>query len=987
MVRDARGRSARRGAHSRSRLGAARVLPGGLRRLLRAPTRWIAVLLLGSVAIASAGIQNAAANALRETLDANWRGAYDILVTSPLATTELDGLLSPNSLGVGSQGLSLDDVERIRAVDGVDVAAPIGEMVTSSVGNGLINLSVPVDDWGGADAPQAYRLTMTFATDDGLGPRALATTSKAVIIDETPPVESPVFSDGCMFEQFTVDPLEFPLLCSGTFFDVNVWVVDGTFQGGGGGDTVENRHHIFDLGLFPEVSTRITLVDPEAERALLGDGGDFLAPLIEIGPDAQLTGDLLQGWAEEDGGEYAVNFLSNQEDLAAVQAGFADSEFQREVERLYAANGEEYVVPESPEIVQVPILIADRGPAPLDVTVTVESYGPLNPADTPFQFIGERVPESLRAGEPGELVGTTEFEGDTLLNRFAPTSQTIPWPGTESQELVNGIRYGSPFIYYTAIPDAGQYERVPGPAELPSVTLSASGYVSPFRSINQVPEPFTLSNDSEPVGTESVYTDLTRLPDPSVSSTAVPVGAFSVSVLDDLQSSLSYVPLGAYQPIGSTVTDSSEPAFIGAELLPSLTGLGLVSPETVAIASIKSAPAWMQETPVSAVRVRVADITGYTLAAQQRVLSVAEQIAALGFTATVVAGSSPTPVAVQVEDYAFGTTDPAGQQTVGPLGTIEQEWSELGAAARADSAISTATTATLAIALGAATLLLGTVQLAGVPARRADARVYRQLGWRRGRVAAWWAREEAPAVGIVALAAIAAVALSGGTPLTVTVSGAAVAVVVVLALVTIALSARSDHERGRRRLAWSERWARRRASRMRVRRVTGFGLRQPRIHPVPAAALILAIALVGVASASLLWVYLEGVREAGASLLAQFVAAQAAVPQLALALIGIASGIVLASLGRRLDLDARRAQWATLRGAGWTTRNIRLAQRAEALVTAIPAIVLGALVVIAIAVLAVEIPFEDSLLFVAAGAIASAVVATVVYLPGKRGVA
>ena len=59
-----------------------RILPGALRRLSRDQSRLIAVVLLAVVALSASGIQSAAAVVTQRTLDVNWRGAYDILVTA-----------------------------------------------------------------------------------------------------------------------------------------------------------------------------------------------------------------------------------------------------------------------------------------------------------------------------------------------------------------------------------------------------------------------------------------------------------------------------------------------------------------------------------------------------------------------------------------------------------------------------------------------------------------------------------------------------------------------------------------------------------------------------------------------------------------------------------------------------------------------------------------------------------------------------------------
>ena len=117
-------------------------------------SRLVAVLLLAVVTLTASGIQNAASVALQQTLDANWRGAYDILVTSTGNVGELSGLLAPNSLSAGSASLTLDDLARIRSVAGIEVAAPIGEVIVPGLKSGAVSITLPRDAIPARAAPR-----------------------------------------------------------------------------------------------------------------------------------------------------------------------------------------------------------------------------------------------------------------------------------------------------------------------------------------------------------------------------------------------------------------------------------------------------------------------------------------------------------------------------------------------------------------------------------------------------------------------------------------------------------------------------------------------------------------------------------------------------------------------------------------------------------------------------------------------------------------
>ena len=130
--------------------------------------------------------------------------------------------------------------------------------------------------------------------------------------------------------------------------------------------------------------------------------------------------------------------------------------------------------------------------------------------------------------------------------------------------------------------------------------------------------------------------------------------------------------------------------------------------------------------------------------------------------------------------------------------------------------------------------------------------------------------------------------------------------------------------------------------RLRGRTTVTFGLRQARIHLLTSTTQVIAVLIVALASAGLAEVFLEGRREAGASLLAQFTTGQAGLFQLVLGSVALASGIALSVLARRVDLARHSPQWEALRAMGWTGSDVEKAQRTESASVAIPAILLSA---------------------------------------------
>lgn len=941
------------------------------------------MLLLAVVALAASGIQTAAAVALKETLDANWRGAYDIVVTAGSAEGQLEGLLPPNSLA-GAERLTLDDLESIRAVAGIEVAAPIGEMALPALFGAGASITIPAGESGAGAEPQSFRVTVSYRTDDGLGERIVSQDTTDIVIDETgrnrPPITPP--TGGCNINGFDVDREKYPLLyaqCGGFGHEDYVIMTDHG-NGWGASGSLDDAVHHFSFTSAPATAGRITLVDPAAEQALLGDAGAFLAPLVSLNPRPVLHDEALDAWATSTPGRFADSVAAAREEHAAQQSGFGSAEYYTEFKRLYEENGADFEEYTGPPTAYVPLLVSEVSAAPLTVEVSVEAFGPATYSSElreqhRFPYL---VSDTLRDGSSGVPLGTNSVDASGLINSFAQSNVTVPWPGTAAAPPEFGTFPGI-YIQSTGTTVSASYRVVSRSGDETTVRLSAQGFRQPTILPGPSGSGFSLSGDGTTIGSESAYSSSELLGTQEFGQLAVAVGGFDASVLADLQSELSYVPLGAYQAVGSTVVGGSgDRVTETAQLNPSVSGLGLVSQQTLAIGSIHSAEAWGQDAPINAVRVRVGDVTDYSDAAKQKIAEVAQSIAALGFTATIVAGSSPTAVTVQVDDYAFGVTDIAEKQEVGLLGEVIQEWSELGAAARAEVAISTANLAILGIALGSTAILLGAVQFASVPRRRTQAAVLRSLGWTRGRILRWMAAEEVPGIAVVAAAGVAATLLSGSSRLVMTIALLGLLTAVLTSLAAVVLGSRLERQksktgtvdpRGRRRLKF------------RGRSIAAFGARQGRIHVLTSTTHFIAILIVAAAAAGIVLVFHEGRVAGGSSLLAQFTAAQAVLPQFALGASAIAAGVILAVLGRRVDLARRAQQWATMRGIGWTSGQVRAAQRVEAATVVLPAVVFATA---AAAALAIWLELGPVLLLVAAAAAGAALVALVVVSVGRK---
>ncbi|PRY68131.1 hypothetical protein B0I08_105296 [Glaciihabitans tibetensis] len=908
-------------------------VPGALRRVARERSRLAAVVLIGVVALAGSGIQAGAAAVLRTTLDENWRGAYDILVTPSDAAGALGDRLPPNSLLSSTTGLTVEDLAAMRAVSGVEIAAPIGEMIAPGLKFSQPHVAIPREAVAAEENPQAYRVAIEYSTNDGLGERLISTDSMDIVIDESAEVaNAPCTPSDGQFDDYSYTAAEYPDLAAGLCRDYFT-NGPGVYSGG------ENNMTFYDATASalefavynsPQSATRITLIDPVAEQALLGTEGDFLDPLVAFAATMPVTTAAMEQWAAGDDGPFGDAFRRDRALNAAMVDGQGyDDAALADLRRLYADNGsdyDEFILAQVADQTFTPLIVSAAPTANLSIKVSVESFGDTSIARPKDSFPAPELPASMATGEAGTTLGTTVADISGSLNPFLQdATANIAWPGTDLAVSSEISSYASLSFSSLSQTEQGTYQVDDG-----VTSLSPSGYRDPKVIPFEPGKGIHLAGDGTGLGFETAYTDARPL-SMQQGVQAVPVGLLPDVAISPSDDELHYVPLGAYGTVGSTVAGGE---YDGAELQPAVSGLGLVSSRTAAIASITGAEAWGGKAQISAVRVRVGGIFAYDAAAQQRVVDVARQFEELGFQSTIVAGSSPVETTVRVDGYAFGTTDPAGKQRVGTLGNVTQNWSELGAAARAELAISSGTLAILFIALASTVVLLGAVEIAGLQGRRAQSIVMREIGFTRTRISRWIGAEQLPGLVVVLVVGAIAVVLSGASRF----SLVAVAILVAATGVTSAFAViAGSRPEAVRRMGPG------RSRRTGARSTAAFGVRQSFVHRLTSATHVLSILIVSLSAVGLVSAVTQSRSQAGESLLAGFLNDQQLVPQLALGGAGLGAGLVLARLGRRRDLALRSTQWATLRAAGWTTRNIALAQRTEGLTVVVPALVLAGL--------------------------------------------
>lgn len=203
---------------------------------------------MAAFALAASGVSAQSQVSLTQTVDENWRGAYDILVRPNGSRSSLEAkfnLVEPNFLMfTGEGGISFDHLADVRDIPGVELAAPL-----SMVGFVSLDASAPVlylDKQVIPAQPTLYRLGIKTSSSDGHSEVALdEQTHHLVLLGEDHRGER-------------------------------------RWHSGRGGAELD-RGILVDFDPIPALASPIVAVDPVSERQLLGPSAAFLSALAEVG--------------------------------------------------------------------------------------------------------------------------------------------------------------------------------------------------------------------------------------------------------------------------------------------------------------------------------------------------------------------------------------------------------------------------------------------------------------------------------------------------------------------------------------------------------------------------------------------------------------------------------------------------------------------------------------------------------------------------------
>ncbi|RKN32770.1 ABC transporter permease [Micromonospora musae] len=817
------------------------------------------------------------------TVERNTRVAYDILVRPQGTRTPLEaerGLVRPNYLSGHFGGITTQQYEQVKAVPGIDVAAPI-----AMLGYSTTLVPTPLDLTDAVDRSldrQVIRVDPTFVAERGLStapgkPRYVYVTKHPLIYPRLdPPFDSDAvpYSDGRSYSaeascglvprevlpngrSLAVCDPRFALLGSpSTYSERAEWTVDavrllpdGRFEsmpgvlvtgGSGPSPAVSDRLRMaYDL----TVPFLLAAVDPAAEERLVGLGGAVIEGRV-VGPHDTV-----------------------------------------DVKRLGTA-----------VTLATPVLVTSRPFFDAALAARLTRLPGVSPAGVSVIDL-----EHTLGRASGIAAGSDRY--DVAAGYRAQLAEGLSETGCCYGQLQAIVQSGD--VQYERRPDGTLRARPQPPAE--PTAYGDETTASPL------PRPW-LSEDQP---TRAVR----RLPLPDGGNAPQrywrAVGVFDPGKLAGF-SDVGRVPLETYQaPVAQGADDESRAALGGQPLEPSGNPAGYLAAPPLLLTNLGSVPTLLKggpvpqvEAPISAIRVRVADVSGYNERSAERVRLIAEQIArTTGLDVDITLGSSPAPQIVELPSGSFGR----------PLLRLTEHWSALGVASVIAQAVDRKSVVLFFLVLVVCALFLGNAVSAAVRDRRPELAVLACLGWPVRRIGALILGEVA-VLGLTAGLLSLALAVPIGTALGIDVdwwrAALAVPVALLLALaagVVPALRAARAHPAGALRpVVAGARWVRR------PRTLAGLALAN--LLRTPGRTLLGAGALaIGVAALTLVAAAAYAFRGAiVGSLLGDVVSLSVRGADAAAAAATVLLGAAAVADVLYLNIRDRAAELATLRAVGWT---------------------------------------------------------------------
>lgn len=594
----------------------------------------------------------------------------------------------------------------------------------------------------------------------------------------------------------------------------------------------------------------------------------------------------------------------------------------------------------------VPVAVANQPYLQLDVSATVDLFdGPEVTALSREGYAGE-LPAAFK-GSADRTLPTLTANASAAYRRLLDSLPTATSDGDAQTRTILRVTRTSPLQLSTASDGSLTAKGFPGFAVgwgygtgLPGAQGSAippGGDDTAFRTMDGY---FAAPDQAPPTLVKTGVFDPARLPN-ARSLASLPLGTFSYSA-----------------PIGGD--PASARALGDKPWLPSANVWGYTQPPPMMLTTLDALPAFadrqlwskaapagqvlsgtppIQDNPISAVRVKVAGVTGVSDLDRERVRSTAEAIAAAtGLDVDITMGASAGQQHVSIPAGTHGR----------PALTIDEPWVVKGVATRLVTGIDKASAALALAVLIASGLVVFDATFATTRARRRDIGIVSALGWR--------ARD----IALGLLAPVLAAALAAGTlgaliaylthqalglpsqPVTVLVAIPAAVVVALVAAIGPAIAAtRTPPTMSMKPLASTRgaRWS------PRATGVASLALRSVTSAPGRAVAALLGAATATAVIALIRTVQTQFHNRAVGTVLGDAITVQVQGPDIAAAVLTA----ILAAIGihhvAATEAQERRREIGTLLATGWSPGTLSRLLITQALLISVFGAALGAAVV------------------------------------------
>ncbi|GAB3537875.1 hypothetical protein GCM10027403_23050 [Arthrobacter tecti] len=878
-----------------------------------------AVILAATIAL-STTISAQSRAVLAETLDENSRGLYDLLVQAE--DTATDGIpvgFADSSFVDGGGGLSWNDWQQVQGVASIDIAAPIavaGSVPSFVNGPELRFTPEELAAALGAQIGDPVEIQAVLTHDDGVHERVFVDDVAAGLIPATNSAGQAAWDESFETDGPNASLKEIEAQSPGTR-NLQLPYFPAPARTQSSGET-------FSVCLPPPpvTSPSILAVDPVSEQRLLGERGGFLDTL------AVETEAPNRGYNQYLEASRATPFESLHVPNAAGEMtsrvkGYPTSldDYNFGLSYWQELSTEAKA---SSEIVPVVVPLSPSQNFTVEVTVSSPSGS---------KEITEQASFAVGSVSATALAPVLEVTGeaDSFSNRCP----------------------------YYSLP--GQAE-VHSPLRFEGDSQGGSLSVTPQDSVdlNRLPEDIPavldiLADNSQRLPVEAtVYREQA-----SALGTDAGVIPFTVDVFDpeEIQGlvGVNYVPLGGYdqQPMTRIQDAAGNPT--DDVLASSVQSTGLTGTPPSAITDIRGLLHMRgadQSAPViDAIRVRVDAGTGSWQSQLNRILDAAGTISGMGYRVDVVAGASLIPVSFTVPDYFHTET---GTE---PLGTVEQNWSQLGAVQAINAQVDLSSWVSLAITALAGLVLAGVCAALFARSRRSDGVTLQQAGWTNRQISGWLLKQVSLPAGVVVLTAVVCsifqpTLVTAGTGIVLAVAFAGALIVAVTSATPTALPHPAAGAAGRTPSGSQPPTTTARKNKSpRVSALTPslLAVRHLAMDRSTTGLLLISGLVLGVTAGVLAGLSVSMLGNVGGTGLGELAADRLRTPNLALMLTGTLSAMILILLLTRVHQRTRAGQWSCLKMAGWTPAMIATARNSEylllAAISALPAGVVAAVIV------------------------------------------